>query len=352
MSGSSSNAVIDLFCGAGGLTHGLKISGLNVVAGFDIEDKCAYSYEANNKPAKFIAEDVSKLTKEHMSDLFGVSKYKILAGCAPCQPFSTYTQAKNKAECTKWPLLYEFSRLIKESCPDIVTMENVPDVVKHSVYDDFVSELTRLGFHVWAEKVECKLYGVPQQRIRHVLLASKLGKIKLIEPTCKTAITVKDTISKLKPIRDGQTDEQDPLHRASKLSHINKLRIQHSKPGGTWRDWPEELLANCHKKASGKGYSSVYGRMLWDTPSPTVTTLCYGFGNGRFGHPEQDRGLSLREAALLQSFPLEYKFVEPDNVPIMKHVGKMIGNAVPVKLGEAIGKSIQLHLNSFEKRSD
>lgn len=350
MLSNSSHSVVDLFCGAGGLTHGLKKAGLNVVAGFDIEDKCAYAYEENNSPAKFITEDVSLLTKDELTNIFGKSKFRILAGCAPCQPFSKYTQAKDKASCTKWPLMYEFSRLIKESKPQIVTMENVPEVVKHKVYDDFVSELKSLGYFVWAGKVECKLYGVPQQRVRHVLLASMLGEIKLIEPTISEPLTVKDAISSLKPLQAGGYDDDDLLHKASKLSSINQERIKHSVPGGTWKDWPKKLLAECHKKTSGKGYSSVYGRMLWDEPSPTITTLCYGFGNGRFGHPEQDRGLSLREAALLQSFPPEYRFVKTNEIPSMKHVGKMIGNAVPVKLGEAIGKTIQQHLKFHSKK--
>ncbi|MCH2055439.1 MAG: DNA cytosine methyltransferase [Thalassotalea sp.] len=349
MFSDSSHAVVDLFCGAGGLTHGLKKAGLNVVAGFDIEEKCSYAYETNNKPARFVAEDVSNLTKSDVDELYGNSKFRVLAGCAPCQPFSTYTQAKDKENCTKWPLLYEFSRLIRETAPHVVTMENVPDVVKHKVYDDFVEQLKQIGYKVWANKVKCQSYGVPQQRVRHVLLASKLGDIKLIEPTEKSPRTVEDTIADLMPIQDGQVDVNDPLHKASKLSEINKQRILHSVPGGTWRDWPEELLATCHRKASGKGYSSVYGRMVWDEPSPTITTLCYGFGNGRFGHPEQDRGLSLREAALLQSFPKDYEFVNPSEVPSMKHVGRMIGNAVPVKLGEAIGQSIQEHLLNYER---
>ncbi|HEJ2468908.1 TPA: DNA cytosine methyltransferase [Vibrio cholerae] len=134
-------AVIDLFCGTGGLTHGLLKSGLNVVAGFDIEGKCKYSYEANNQPAQFFASDVAEVTAEQLNALFGDHPIKILAGCAPCQPFSTYTQAKDKTSDKKWPLMYEFSRLIRECQPSIITMENVPDVVKHKVYNDFVSEL-------------------------------------------------------------------------------------------------------------------------------------------------------------------------------------------------------------------
>ena len=124
-------------------------------------------------------------------------------------------------------------------------------------------------------------------------------------------------------------------------------RIKASRPGGSWRDWDEDLVADCHKKGSGKTYPSVYGRMSWDELAPTMTTQFYGFGNGRFGHPEQNRALSLREGAILQSFPRSYKFARKGEQIFRKTVGRLIGNAVPVKLGEAIGKSILRHIGEF-----
>ncbi|HEJ7172224.1 DNA cytosine methyltransferase [Serratia sp. CY76391] len=335
--------VVDLFCGAGGLTHGLELAGLDVVAGIDLEKDCQYAYESNNK-SRFINKDVSFVTREEIAKLFGNASYKVLAGCAPCQPFSKYTQGLSKENDKKWPLLYEFKRLISESEPEIVTMENVPDVTKHKVYSDFHDALIAMGYHVWASKVECVDYGIPQSRTRHVLLASKLGELSLIAKTVTQPITVRESIGHLQAINAGEVAHDDPIHRASKLSAINKQRIIHSKQGGSWRDWPEELIAACHNKLSGKGYASVYGRMSWDKPSPTITTLCYGFGNGRFGHPEQDRAISLREAALLQTFPITYSFSKPDEQVKMKNVGRMIGNAVPVNLGKAIGLSILEHL--------
>jgi DNA (cytosine-5)-methyltransferase 1 len=335
--------VVDLFCGAGGLTHGLQMAGLDVVAGIDLEGECRFPYEKNNT-ADFIEKDISLVTKDDLNALYNDADIKILAGCAPCQPFSKYTQGKDKASDKKWPLLYEFERLIREVNPEIVTMENVPDVTKHKVYDDFYNSLVSLGYYVWAGKVDCIEYGIPQNRSRHVLLASKLGDIRLIKKANTPIKTVKDTIGNLPKLEDGQIDSSDPLHRASKLSPINKKRIIHSLPGGTWRDWPEELIAACHVKASGRGYASVYGRMSWDKPSPTITTLCNGFGNGRFGHPEQNRAISLREAALLQTFPLNYVFCDDTSKITMRSIGRMIGNAVPVELGKAIGESIQCHL--------
>lgn len=336
--------VIDLFCGAGGLTHGLQLAGLDVVAGIDLEGECRFPYERNNK-SKFIEQDIAKVTKEDLFKLYGDASIKVLAGCAPCQPFSRYTQGKDKAEDKKWPLLYEFDRLIREVSPEIVTMENVPDVTKHKVYDDFYNSLIALGYKVWASRVDCVEYGIPQNRARHVLLASKFGNIELVRHENIQLKTVKDVIRNLTPLEDGEADKADVLHRASKLNPINKQRIIHSVPGGTWKDWPTELVAACHLKSSGKGYASVYGRMSWDKPSPTITTLCYGFGNGRFGHPEQNRAISLREAAMLQTFPMDYVFVEDASKFILKSIGKMIGNAVPVELGRIIGQSIKQHLS-------
>lgn len=340
--------VIDLFCGAGGLTHGLQQAGLNVVAGLDIEGLCKFAYEANNR-ARFLNADICDVKKEELIDLYEDAAIKVLAGCAPCQPFSKYTQALDKENDKKWPLLYEFERLIREVSPEIVTMENVPDVTKHKVYHDFYDALLSMGYYVWAGKVECVDYGIPQSRKRHVLLASKIGEITLLEKTHDAPLTVKDAIGDMPVIKDGEVYSLDPVHRASKLNEINKKRIIHSKPGGSWKDWPEELVAACHVKKSGKGYSSVYGRMSWDKPSPTMTTLCHGFGNGRFGHPEQHRAISLREASLLQTFPKSYQFYEKAEHIKMRDIGRMIGNAVPVRLGEVIGISILKHLTDNEK---
>lgn len=337
--------VIDLFCGAGGLTHGLQLAGLEVVAGIDLERTCRVAYE-NNNTAKFIEKDVSLVTKEEIDELFRGANVRVLAGCAPCQPFSKYTQGKDKKNDKKWPLLYEFNRLIKETSPDIVTMENVPEVTKHSVYTDFYEGLKELGYFIWAEKIECVEYGIPQTRARHVLLASKFAPIHLDAQKWVQRVSVRECIENLPQLAAGQTDNEDPLHRASKLSEVNLARIKHSRPGGSWKDWPTHLIASCHSKESGKGYASVYGRMEWDKPSPTITTLCYGFGNGRFGHPEQDRAISLREAALLQTFPKYYMFAKNGENISMKSIGRMIGNAVPVRLGEIIGSSILSHLRN------
>ncbi|MDX5516195.1 DNA cytosine methyltransferase [Stenotrophomonas sp. RG-453] len=334
---------VDLFCGAGGLTAGLRRAGLNVRAGYDIDESCRFAYETNN-PSKFSTKDVEMLTGAELSKWYSSASVRLLAGCAPCQPFSTYNLGRDTSSDRKWPLLNSFTRLIREVGPELVSMENVPEVTRHSIYQDFVNGLKDSGYYVWANKVDCAKYGLPQKRFRHVLLASKLGEIELIPPPALgQCMTVRDAIAHLPPIEAGQVSKADPLHRAAKLSSLNMKRIRASVPGGTWSDWPVELRAACHQRESGQSYPSVYGRMSWDEPSPTMTTLCHGFGNGRFGHPEQDRGISLREAALLQSFPSDYKFA-PDNEVTMRAVGRMIGNAVPVRIGEVIGTSLLQHV--------
>lgn len=329
---------VDLFCGVGGLTAGLIKSGIKVKAGYDIANECQFAYEHNNN-ATFVHKDVAEVTASEISSWYSKGSIRLLAGCAPCQPFSTYNQGKDTTKDKKWPLLYHFLRLIREVKPELVTMENVPEVIKHKVYQDFVDELELLGYQIFAREVVCVNYGIPQTRKRHVVLASKIGNVELIPPTHDKPMTVQEVIGDLEPLAAGECSRIDPLHKASNLSEINLKRIQHSKPGGTWRDWPEDLRAECHKKDSGRSYPSVYGRMEWDKPAPTMTTLCYGYGNGRFGHPEQHRGISLREAALFQTFPSDYQFAETPKKIGFKGVGRMIGNAVPVRLGEIVGAS-------------
>jgi DNA (cytosine-5)-methyltransferase 1 len=338
-------SAIDLFCGVGGLTHGLQLSGVKVVAGYDTDEKCQLPYEANNN-SKFINQSVVHIDAKQLDSEFLNSSVKLLAGCAPCQPFSNYTQALPKD--SRWELLSEFGRLIIELGPELVTMENVPALQKHSVFIKFVETLEKSGYYVSHSVAYCPDYGVPQSRKRLVLLASQFGPISLIKPThnLKEYVNLKDAISNLPCLKAGETDKIDPLHRAAGLSKINVKRIKASEPGGSWKNWPHELLTNCHKKESGRKYTSIYGRMQWDKPSPTITTQFYNYGSGRHGHPSQTRAISVREAALLQSFPTGYKFTNNENYSIID-VSRMIGNAVPVQLGKAIGKSLSVHLEEL-----
>ncbi|URD59896.1 DNA cytosine methyltransferase [Sphingomonas sp. KRR8] len=345
--GEFSTAVIDLFCGAGGLAYGLASAGLTVKAGVDLDPSCKHPLEANTG-ATFECRGVEDLTAADLETWFGDADVRVLAGCAPCQPFSTYSQSRKSVD-GRWELLKHFQRLSLELKPEIVTMENVPGLAKQEVWAEFIAALRGAGYRVsWCE-VACEEYQIPQSRRRLVLLASLLGPIELRGSDTALRLTVKDAIGALPKIDAGQASPDDRLHASAGLAATNLERIRASRPGGTWRDWPEELRAPCHRKRSGKTYPSVYGRMEWDKPAPTMTTQCYGFGNGRFGHPEQDRAISLREAAIIQSFPTEYSFI-PDDKPVsFERLGTLIGNAVPPKLGEAIGRSILSHIEAVRK---
>lgn len=336
--------VVDLFCGIGGLSYGLKSVGFKILAGFDLDCTCQYAYETNNE-AKFIYKDIKNVTKEDILSLYSDNSIKVLAGCAPCQPFSSYAFKNKKKDPNKYDLLYEFGRLVEEVKPDIVTMENVMQILNFKekpVLQDFIDKLHLLNYYVDVNQVYCPDFGIPQSRKRLVLLASKKGNIKLMPPTHKKDhyVSVRDVIGGLTPIAAGEIDEHDPLHRSIALTSINLKRIKATPYGGSWHDWPEELILECHKKKGGKTYGSVYGRMEWDKPSPTMTTQCTGLGNGRFGHPVQDRAISVREAALLQTFPVSYKFFPNEESVSITKASRYIGNAVPPKLGEIIGQSI------------
>lgn len=343
---------VDLFCGIGGLTHGVQKTGIKVIAGIDIDSTCKYAYEVNNK-SLFINKGVEDVTATEIGALYPKDCVKILMGCAPCQPFSNYSlrYIKDGRKDDKWKLLYYFLDFVENIEPDIVSMENVPQLVKEKIFTDFTEKLKQLDYNVSWNIVNCANYGVPQNRYRLVLLASRFGEINLITPEYveDNFLTVGDVIRNLPPIEDGKNSNDDLMHRASKLSETNKCRIKQSVPGGTWQDWDKDLQLPCHKRSTGKGYRAVYGRMEWNKPSPTITTQFYGYGNGRFGHPEQDRAISLREGALLQSFPANYKFIDENDPQTNRQIGIHIGNAVPVELGKAIGVSIQKHISEIKE---
>ncbi len=328
---------IDLFCGAGGLTYGLAQAGIKVLAGLDADGTCRYAYEKNND-SEFIHEDIIGFDFKKLKKLFSKNSIKVLAGCAPCQPFSSHTFKVKKDDVRKNLLAY-FTDAISVINPDIIFMENVREVVKKDVFADFYERAQGLNYKIDYRIVKCSDYGIPQKRYRLIFLASKLGDIKIPEPK-KKKITIKDFIKNLPKLKSGQSQAGDELHRACNLSEVNKERIKQSKPNGTWMDWDEQILPDCYKKATGKTYTSVYGRMSWDDVAPTITTQFFRYGSGRFGHPEQDRALSLREGALLQTFPKSYDFGDIS----FANTGKHIGNAVPPHLGKIIGEKIVKHV--------
>ncbi|WP_438346835.1 DNA cytosine methyltransferase [Methylorubrum populi] len=336
-------AVVDIFCGAGGLSLGLKKAGLRIAAGIDLDPACAFPFE-RNIGAPFHRRDVAALTSAEVQEMFGEARIRVLAGCAPCQPFSGYT-TRRRATDDRWRLLLDFLRLVDDVRPEVVTLENVPRLTLLPLWSRFVSSLEELGYAVNWRVIDVADYGVPQQRRRVVLLASRMGPIEVPPPRTRRA-TVRSAIGRLAHVAAGERCEKDALHASRRLTTINLTRIRASRPAGTWREWPEDMRVDCHRTVKGKTYPSVYGRMSWDRPSPTITTQFFGFGNGRFGHPEQDRALTLREGAILQSFPKKFAFVpEGERINFLK-IGMLIGNAVPPKLGSAIGEAILGHLAS------
>lgn len=346
-------SVVDIFCGVGGLTHGFVLEKFNVVAGLDSDTSCKFAYEQNNK-AVFIGKKVEELQAGDIASLYPEGDARILVGCAPCQPFSSNNV--KRPETDKWKLLNTFADLVEEVKPDVLSMENVLQLKTFQsgkVYNEFVERLKSLGYHIESYRAYCPDYGVPQKRRRLVLFGSKYGKVKLLPGNFKpeTYRTVKDTIAELQPVSAGGDSQGDLLHKSAGLQEINLKRIKASKPGGSWKDWDRKLRLDCHtkKKEETKGHTalSVYGRMEWDKPSPTLTTNFYNLGSGRYGHPEQHRAITLREGALLQTFPRNYKFVESEKDINFDKLGRQIGNAVPVELGRAIAQSIRNHLEEY-----
>ena len=338
---------IDFFCGAGGLTRGFLNVGIQVILGIDSDSNCRITYESNNSPAKFLCSDIRDLDPEDISKYIkDIPRNQIIfAGCAPCQPF---TKQRSK---TKYPeqrtLLSEFARFVKAFKPGHVFVENVPGirkaVEKESPYREFIELLDDLKYNFLDGVVDAKNYSVPQTRRRLILLASRFRKMEMPQPTHGSGLlpypTVREAIAGYAPIKAGETHPKIPNHRASDLSPINLKRITNTSPnGGDRRDWPPDLRLECHKNGYN-GHTDVYGRMWWDKPAPALTSRCNSLSNGRYGHPKQNRAISLREAAKLQSFDDSYIF----HASSINHMALQIGNAVPVKLAEAVGKAFYVN---------
>lgn len=334
-------AGVDVFCGAGGLTYGLQSAGVGIVAGIDSDPACEFPFTANNG-AFFIEADIRDVAAADVAMLYPPNAIRLLAGCAPCRPFSRFRRGDDNTDDAEWGLLGEFRRLVEGTYPELVTMENVPDIGSKPIFLSFVRCLRRLGYALDFRSVYCPPLGIPQHRRRLVLLASRIGEITV--PTGQLSReeypTVRDTIGTLRALASGAQDPRDRLHKTRAATKVSLRRLRASKPGGTWRDWPLDLRSECHRKKKGSSYQSVYARMVWTEPSPTITTQAYSFGTGRFGHPDQDRSISLREAALLQTFPRDYRFVAQSDPVYFRIVGRLIGNAVPPRLGYFIGKEL------------
>ena len=336
---------IDLFCWIWGLSCWLRQANIEVLAWLDFDESCKEIYETNNH-ARFYWADISKFDFSEFKKLYSKDSIKVLVGCAPCQPFSSHSNKYKRWESdTRWNLIDHFIRAVDELSPDIVSMENVRGLTKQKVFADFVQKLKDRNYEVNYEVVYCPEYGIPQARYRLVLIASKIWEIKVPQKTHtkEKFVTVWDVLKKLPDLRAWETYKNDIMHKSLNLTDINIQRIKQSKPKWTWKDWDEKLLPNCYRKQSWATYTAVYGRMSWDDVSPTITTQFFNYGSWRFWHPDQDRALSLREWAILQTFPQNYNFWE--KIHITK-VARQIGNAVPPKLGEVIWETIIRHIKN------
>ena len=334
---------IDLFCGAGGLTLGLRRAGWEVVAGIDVDGAVAETYRRNNPGSRFIHSDLRRMDDDTVRGLARTVPRGelLLAGCAPCQPFSKQRRPQGLGNRSDAVLLGEFERLVAALRPAVVLMENVPGIASvpgFSALRRFRKTLTDLGYGCDHRVLNARDFGVPQHRRRYALLAAMSGPSRLPEPACggdgADILSVRRAIERFPRIEAGETHSDIPNHSAAGLSPLNLARIRATPPdGGSRRDWPEnmKLRLDCHRP-EGVGFSDVYGRMWWDRVAPTLTSRCNSLSNGRFGHPEQDRAVSLREAAALQTFPDDYEFLGTKN-----GIARWIGNAVPVSFAEALG---------------
>jgi len=337
---------IDFFCGAGGVTCGFNKAGIKVLAGIDVDHSCRDTYEKNNRGSKFIHADISQYTPEKLEEDTGIERHDdnlIFVGCSPCQYYTIIHTSKEKSAKSKL-LLEDFKSFVDFFRPGYVFIENVPglETNQDSPLQSFKSFLTRNGYIFDDRVVNACYYNVPQSRRRYVLVASRVTEeIHVPDERGNKRMTVRNFIEPQKgfpPIRAGHRDKTKLQHTCAKLEDVNLERIKKTPLNGgtrlTWKDNPE-LQLSCY---IGKDdmFRDVYGRMYWDQPSPTITTKFFSISNGRFGHPEQNRAISLREGATLQSFPRSYKFHSSN----IESIARMIGNAVPPNMAKKIGEAL------------
>ena len=338
---------IDFFCGAGGLTRGLLDAGIGVAAGVDNDERLRKTYETNNTPSRFIAKDIAEVDIRELRDQLNIMRDDavLYAACTPCQPFSTLNTMKGKDP--RKSLLLDFAKLVDNCPPDFVLVENVPGIGSNpgrEIYEEFVETLKRNRFQWDDAKLDAKDYGVPQTRKRFLLVASRHGRPAL--PRTERGerfATVRDAIGRYPAIQDGEQSTWYKNHEARKLApHHRRIVAAVPPDGGSRRDIIDtSILLKCHQRHPN-AHENVFGRMAWDRPGPTLTCRCTDVYCGRFIHPEQNRGISLREAAALQTFGDDYEFFGKS----IQENARQIGNAVPVRLAKALGHALNSMLSS------
>ncbi|WP_081625885.1 DNA cytosine methyltransferase [Yoonia vestfoldensis] len=321
---------VDLFSGAGGLTLGLRQAGFKVLAGVELEKTPAATYRMNHPDVFCFNKDIRELGAVELLKRIGLKRGELdlLAGCPPCQGFSTLrTRKKSKAVADdRNDLLFEFLRIVEAISPRSIMMENVPALAQDNRMKTFLKRISILGYKVGRKNVrveDASEYGVPQRRYRMILLASKTGQVKQAEKS--ETITVRKCLEAVRLAPVGEAG--DPLHDhiPNRAAHVAEIIRNIPKDGGSRTSLPEHLVLECHKDKKS-GFRDVYGRMSWDRVSPTMTGGCGNPSKGRYLHPEEDRAISLREAALFQTFPADYRF---DLTEGRGKVALMIGNALP-----------------------
>jgi DNA (cytosine-5)-methyltransferase 1 len=340
-------SAIDFCCGSGGMTYGFRQAEVNVIAGIDIDPNCKETYEVNNQPSKFIEADIKKLTEGELAERTRIKKSDddlIFICCSPCQYWSKMNTDKTKSEESK-NLLSDFQRFVDYFRPGYIVIENVPGILKRrdeSPLTSFLDFLKTAGYEYAYCVVNASHYGVPQTRRRFLLIASRVVK-KVSLPIADTKAkvpTVRQFIGDMNtftPISAGHKDTTDFLHTTAGLSVENQKRLKITPhDGGTRKAWSKTKLQIPAYVEKDDSFQDIYGRMFWDKPAPTITTKFHSITNGRFGHPEQDRGISLREGATLQTFNFDYKFVSTS----IGKIAKLIGNAVPPALSKRIAEAI------------
>ncbi len=338
---------VDFFCSGGGMSYGMQEAGVKILAGIDIDKNCEATYKANINGADFIHADVFNLTEQKLQKQLSLKKNDdelILIGCSPCQFWSIINTDKTKSEKSK-NLLIEFSRFVKFFKPGYVVVENVPGVLRkkeESGLHDFIAWLEKNNYTVHHDIHNMNDYAVPQNRKRFTLIANRVTK-KVLEPLkCENKkLTVKDVLgvyNGFPTINAGHKDTTPFLHTSSTLSDLNQKRIKKvKKNGGDRLGFAKDptLQLKCFL-GKDNSFKDTFGRMWWERPSPTITTKFYSVSNGRFVHPQEDRAISLREGAVLQSFPKGYKFIGNT----IATIARIIGNAVPPEYAKSIGKVI------------
>ena len=332
---------IDFFCGAGGLTRGLLDAGISVVGGVDNDTRQRETYSRNNAPSVFIDKDIGNVEIDDLRNELGIvpSDVVLYAACTPCQPFSTLNAMKGDDD--RKSLLMDFAQIVAERPPDFIIVENVPGLNNargREIYQQFAETLKNRKFAISADMLDAKYLGAPQTRKRFILIASRHGEPSLPTPDGSAEVkTVASAIAKYPAIADGEKSDAYPNHEAKKLQpHHKKIVMAVPKDGGSRSDVADtSILLKCHQR-NPKAHKDVFGRMAWNKPSLTLTCRCTDVYCGRFTHPEQHRGISLREAAALQTFPDDYEFFGKSFL----EKSRQIGNAVPVEVGRRLGESI------------